>query len=182
MWSDDYTPELMSEIFEKDQGLRSVIVEKSKTLLPSDPELKSLWQEQTERDESNQKIISEMLDEHGWPSSEYKTTIPSNSDIVFLVIQHADLDYQLKYIDMVRQATESGKLEPSSYALLQDRVLMKQGKEQIYGSQLNTDPVTGKNSFMPIADEENVNKRRAEVGLEPIEEYAKYFGVEYKKK
>ena len=28
-------------------------------------------------------------------------------------------------------------------------------------------------------DEVNVNKRRASVGLGPLEEYAKYFGVDY---
>jgi len=37
----------------------------------------------------------------------------------------------------------------------------------------------GKYEFFPIVDEVNVNKRRASVGLPPLEEYAKYFGVEY---
>ncbi len=38
---------------------------------------------------------------------------------------------------------------------------------------------TGKNEFFPIEDEANVNKRRAAVGLEPLEEYAKHFGIDY---
>ena len=79
---------------------------------------------------------------------------------------------------MMREAVKKGKAFPQSLALLEDRVLTGQGKEQIYGSQLRIDS-TGKNSFFPIMDEWNVNKRRASVGLGPLEEYAKHFGVEY---
>jgi len=38
---------------------------------------------------------------------------------------------------------------------------------------------TGKYEFFPIKDEADVNKRRASVGLEPLEEYAKYFEINY---
>ena len=50
-----------------------------------------------------------------------------------------------------------------------------------YGTQLITDPTTGKNSFRPIADEIDVDKRRAAVGLQPLAEYAKRFGVIYER-
>ncbi|MEO6540026.1 MAG: DUF6624 domain-containing protein, partial [Ferruginibacter sp.] len=53
-----------------------------------------------------------------------------------------------------------------------------QGKEQIYGSQVKMNDA-GKYEFFPIKDERNVNKRRASVGLQPLEEYAKYFDIEY---
>ncbi len=54
-----------------------------------------------------------------------------------------------------------------------------QGKPHNYGTQLITDPTTGKSSLQPIADEIDVDKRRAAVGLEPLAEYAKRFGVIY---
>ena len=38
---------------------------------------------------------------------------------------------------------------------------------------------TVKHEFFPVKDEINVNKRRAFVGLQPLEEYAKYFGINY---
>jgi hypothetical protein len=63
-------------------------------------------------------------------------------------------------------------------ALLEDRILTNQGKEQIYGSQVRTNDA-GKYEFYPIMDETNVNKRRASVGLQPLEEYAKYFDINY---
>ena len=56
---------------------------------------------------------------------------------------------------------------------------MRQGKKQIYGSQVVYDK-QGAPMFYPIEDEKNVNTRRAKMGLQPIEEYAKFFGIEYK--
>lgn len=55
---------------------------------------------------------------------------------------------------------------------------MAQGKLQIYGSQLKG-PKIGALSFFPIADEPNVNKRRAAIGLEPLERYAERFEISY---
>jgi len=45
---------------------------------------------------------------------------------------------------------------------------------------LHTNQATGKTEFFPIADEAHVDERRASVGLEPLADYAKGFGLEYK--
>ncbi|MDT3404368.1 hypothetical protein [Mucilaginibacter terrae] len=37
----------------------------------------------------------------------------------------------------------------------------------------------GKATIDPIEDEPNVNKRRAAVGLQPLEDYVKQWGIEY---
>jgi hypothetical protein len=39
----------------------------------------------------------------------------------------------------------------------------------------------GRYVFYPIEDEPNVDKRRADMDLVPLEEYAGHFGIEYKK-
>lgn len=72
------------------------------------------------------------------------------------------------------------KRAPQSLPLLEDRVLTKQHKPQSYGSQLTRSSSTGTIEFFPIEDEANVNKRRAAVGLEPLEDYAKRFRLDYK--
>ncbi len=70
---------------------------------------------------------------------------------------------------MIKTAVKNGKARASSYALLQDRVLVGQGKMQIYGTQPYHDS-TG--YYMnPIEDVDNVDKRRAEIGLQPLAEY-----------
>lgn len=51
------------------------------------------------------------------------------------------------------------------------------GEKRLYGSQIQR---TGDTFVIyPIEDEPNVNKRRAEVGLQPLEEYVKQWGIEY---
>jgi hypothetical protein len=99
---------------------------------------------------------------------------------VFLVIQHADLATQERYLPIMREAVKNGKALASDLALLEDRVLTRNGKPQIYGSQLQENHTTGKYEFAPIQDAANVNKRRASVGLPPLEDYAKMMGINYK--
>jgi len=79
----------------------------------------------------------------------------------------------------MREAVKNGKALPQNLALLEDRILINQGKPQIYGSQVRLNEKAGKNEFYQIMDEPNVNKRRASVGLPPLEDYAKLFQFEY---
>ena len=64
----------------------------------------------------------------------------------------------------MQEAVKKGKAQPEALALLEDRVLTNQGKEQIYGSQIKPNE-NGKYEFYPIKDETNVNNRRASLGL-----------------
>ncbi|MCK4358231.1 MAG: hypothetical protein KAW92_05725 [Candidatus Cloacimonetes bacterium] len=64
-------------------------------------------------------------------------------------------------------------------ASIQDRVLKGNGKKQIYGSQLFINEKTGKYEFFPIKDEENVNNKRHELGLQPLEVYLKSWDIKY---
>ncbi|NUY82695.1 hypothetical protein HUK80_17465 [Flavobacterium sp. MAH-1] len=124
---------------------------------------------------ANQAIVSKILDEKGFPSQDavggYGVTA------VFLTIQHADQATREKYMPMLREAAKKGDLPNSSYALLKDRTDLGQGKKQTYGSQIVTDPDTGKSYVRPLEDPENVDKRRATVGLQPMAEYVKRWNI-----
>lgn len=91
---------------------------------------------------------------------------------LFLVIQHADQATQEKYLPMMREAVKNGKAQGSSLALLEDRVALGQGNRQIYGSQIGRDPETQIYFISPLEDPDNVDKRRAEVGLQSLADYA----------
>lgn len=54
---------------------------------------------------------------------------------------------------------------------MEDWVALRQGKNQIYGSQIGKDPETGAYYVSPLTDPVNVDKRRAEVGLGPLQAY-----------
>ncbi|PZP40871.1 MAG: hypothetical protein DI598_18930 [Pseudopedobacter saltans] len=112
------------------------------------------------------------MDTKGWLGAD-KIGKKGNQTL-FLVIQHSDKATQEKYLPMMREAVKEGKAQPDNLALLEDRVALKQGKPQIYGSQVGSDS-TGKYFVFPLLDPENVDKRRAEVGLPPLSDYLSYW-------
>mgnify|MGYP003545000465 CR=1 FL=1 len=119
--------------------------------------------------------MEEIIRQHGWPG---KSLVGDEASLAaFLIIQHADYEYQKKYFPLINEAKKQGEIDPRHVALLEDRILMREGKKQIYGSQLKRNEKTGKYEMWPVEDEENLDKRRAAVGLEPIAEYLKHFGV-----
>ena len=71
----------------------------------------------------------------------------------------------------MRDAVQNGKAKASSLALLEDRVALRKGKNQIYGSQVVWDMKTNEHYLMPLDDPENVDKRRSQVGLPPLAIY-----------
>lgn len=52
-------------------------------------------------------------------------------------------------------------------------MLMDEGKPQIYGSQIKN----GK--LYKLENPKTVNERRKEMGMEPIEDYLKYFNIQF---
>jgi hypothetical protein len=60
---------------------------------------------------------------------------------------------------------------------LEDRVAVRQAKRQTYGSQIYWNEKTSSYYVAPLNDPQNVDHRRALVGLEPIAEYAKGFDI-----
>lgn len=146
-------------------------------------EMRDLWTTITLYDSLNLIKVTKIIDKYGWPGPEVAGN--EGNQAVFLVIQHADIATQEKYLPMMRKAAKEKKAEPSSLALLEDRVALRQGKKQIYGSQIGGD---GKELWVsPLEDPDNVDKRRAEVGLGPLTEYVNHWNIkwdvnEYKKK
>lgn len=128
-------------------------------------------------DSCNLAQVEILIGKFGWMG---KSTIGTRGNYtIWLVIQHAELPAQEKYFPMMKASVEKGESDPSCLALLEDRILMRKGQPQIYGSQVVYND-KGEPVFHPIADEKNVNSRRLSVGMEPIEEYAEHFGIIYK--
>jgi hypothetical protein len=138
-----------------------------------------------EQDSINIIKIKKILDEHGWLGADIIGN--KGNTTLFLVIQHSDLVTQEKYLPTMREAVKKGNAKTSNLAFLEDRVALRKGEKQIYGSQIAPDPETGKYIVLPLIDPENVDKRRAEVGLGKFQDYISDFGMtwnveEYKKK
>lgn len=174
----DIKPRL-EKILVLDQMYRTKYMETWQKFGNKSPEMMSLGPKMLKQDQANLKYVSEILDKYGWIS--YDTIGFKANQTLFLVIQHSDSTTQERYLPLLKQAVKDNKAFGHDLALLEDRVLIKRGNKQIYGSQIQCDS-TGKNCWvLPIEDEINVDKRRAEVGLQPLAEYIKTWNIEYKK-
>ena len=131
-------------------------------------------------DKRNMARLEEIIRQHGWPGRSLVGEEAANAG--FLILQHADLTVQKKYFPLVKEGASKGEVRPADAAMLEDRILMGEGKKQIYGSAVQSGPQTGgKLALHPIEDEEHVDERRAAVGLMPLVEYLREFGLEYKR-
>ena len=168
----------LDSIYTEDQKYRQMIGDIEKKYGYESNEMKNLWNTIRQKDSINLIKVTAILDKFGWLGSD--VVGGQGNSTLFLVIQHSDQKTQEKYLPMMREAVKNGKAAGSSLALLEDRVALGQGKKQIYGSQIHRDQKTGKYFVAPIEDEFNVNKRRASVGLEPLEDYVKHWNIDYK--
>jgi hypothetical protein len=84
----------------------------------------------------------------------------------------------------MRKAAEEGELPFFRYAMMFDRDLMDQGKEQVYGTQVSCRKfknIKDECIVWPIKDPAGVNERRKKAGFtQTVEENAKRLGVEYR--
>lgn len=131
------------------------------------------WDKQLAIDISNTIFIEKLIKEQGYPGKSLVGE-PTNK-AAWLVIQHSDLIPE--YIDIIKEASEKGELSKIYSAMMEDRFLMHNEEEQIYGTQgFSFKDKNGEfiSLIWPIKDAENVNKRRIEIGYTTtVEEYTK---------
>jgi hypothetical protein len=128
------------------------------------------------KDSINIIKIEKILDKYGWVGPDVFGK--QGSETVFSVIQHADIKTQEKYLPIMRNAVKNKKADPGSFAMLQDRVSLREGKGQIYGSQIGRDE-KGVFYVDVLNDPDNVDKRRVEVGLEPLASYVQDWNIKW---
>jgi hypothetical protein len=129
------------------------------------------------QDAKNLEKANAILGKYSWLGPQ---TVGMNaSQGLFLVIQHADLATQQKYLPIIRAAEKKGEILSSNRAILEDRINIREGKKQVYGSQGFTDKQTGKSYIYPIADPDHVDDLRKSAGLEPMKAYVKNMRIEW---
>jgi len=119
----------------------------------------------------NEKKITAILGNFGWPAKELIGE--QGNWTICNVIQHADNNIRIKYLPMMRTAVKEKKLEPRFLVRAEDRIATDRGDLQIYGGQMKYYPETKSFNVWPVYDPMNIDKRRAEIGLEPIAEFLK---------
>ncbi len=120
-----------------------------------------------------------IIADHGWPTR--SKVADDGAHAAWLVVQNMPADYQALVLPKLQLAVKGGEAQAGDGALLQDRVLARSKKPQIYGSQLSLSATTGVRSVDAIEDEACVDVRRKSVGLGPLADYVKQYGVVYKR-
>lgn len=129
-----------------------------------------------ESDKKNLEFVEGIIRKHGWLGSK-DIGIKANATL-FMVIQHADLKTQEKYLPLLKQALEDKKLIGANYAMLVDRIEMKNKRPQIYGTQVVTQK--GISHIYPLLNPDSVEVWRKSIGmLTPLQFYAKAFNIEW---
>ena len=115
------------------------------------------------------KIISDI----GWPTIDLVGEEASSA--AWIICQHADHDlaFQKYCLDLMRPFVAKNKIDRKEYAYLVDRVLINEGKPQLFGTQMVDvkDWPTEEPVFKPIANREQLEHLRAIAGMEPFSVY-----------
>src|SRR5262245_59194286 len=116
---------------EDDQKHRQEMMELMDRLASSDSEkVARKWKQVVERqnplDTKNRQRLDEIVKEHGWP----KRSVFGDeaSGVAFLIVQHAEIDYQKKYLTLIKEAVANKEARRSDLAMLEDRILRREGK------------------------------------------------------
>jgi hypothetical protein len=171
--------------FRKDHGLM-VNNKTANEKLNSDPTLKdgimAISNRMHEGDEKRTRRLKEIVATYGWPGRSLVGWEASAA--AYLLIAHAvkdvatgapDLEFQKLSLDLMSKMGPC-EVDSTQLASLTDRVLLYEGKKQMYGIMLTRNEKQEKVP-QPIEDEANVDKRRAKLGLQPLAEYLRRSGA-----
>jgi len=136
--------------------------------IPEEDYTGDLWKKQRMLDTTNLQRIKRLIERYGYPG---KSLVGEPTNLVALeVIAHNPGEVE-EYLDVLKKAAEKGEIPMTQVAILEDKHLMMQDKEQIYGTQAQ---ITAENGFFiwPVVDPETLNERRKAAGFKrTIEEY-----------
>ena len=176
-------PEVRTELIQRerlDQKARKDLIDFLKTTgfaqLPkpiTDTILLARMKEVSERlvaiDDDNLKYMKPLVEKHGWLS---KTLVGTDgAKAAWLMLQHSDKDreFQKQCLEVMKKLPQ-GEVDPKDIAYLTDRVLVGEGKEQLYGTQLRTN-AKGELEIAPLFEPGAVDERRQRMGLGPLKDY-----------
>ena len=169
----EQTDSLLSELHERDQQIRhklmsvqqAYIAEQRTELIDS---IVMLVAEQDRADSLNRVAVDSLL-QNGWPDG----LSEQSNRTIWLIIDHADVDYQERYLPLIEQQAVRGTISPSDYATLLDRVNVRRQRPQRYGTQTGYKQRDDEafTFVYPIEDIDALDSLRLSVGLDSMHLY-----------
>ncbi|MEN9611098.1 MAG: hypothetical protein RLZZ628_1912 [Bacteroidota bacterium] len=119
--------------------------------------------------------VRAVLDKYGWLGADQIGSLAV--DGLWRIIQHSTLPVQQKYLPLLRATARRKQASMEHLALLEDKVAVREGRKQWYGTQFRYDPIMKISHLEPLDAPELVDKRRATMGMEPLSATLKENGV-----
>jgi len=128
-------------------------------------------------DKINREEFKQIFKTTGLITSEYGKDAQL---VAFLLVQHmprSEISFMKRYLSLMKKNLED--IEPLNFAMLCDRVETWQNKPQIYGTQfVSVENKDNTFKLKELKDPELVDKRRKDIGLEPLTDYIKKLSKE----
>lgn len=157
----------LKEIQDRDQSIRLFLLEVEKR--KENSLTKQVRTIMKNVDQESAVKVCNIIDKYGWLGSDEAGS--EGNLTLFLAIQHVDdLIVQEKYLPLLKAAVQNGKADGWHLAFLTDRILMNQGKKQIYGTQKIINKDSGDWYIVPLQNPDIVDELRKEIGLSPLAE------------
>jgi hypothetical protein len=156
-----------------DRAVRADLVARGELHRPGyHPEMEAVHRRHTAR-------LRAIIAACGWPG--YSLVGEDGCRAAGFIVQHAILDHELqrRCVGLLQEAVDRGEAAPFMLALLTDRVLMDEGKPQVYGTQYVGSKGGGIEPW-PIAEPDKVDERRAAVGLPSMAENEARINVQHR--
>ena len=120
----------------------------------------------------HQPLLEKIIRQYGYPG--FRQVGEKSANNFWLLVQHADAhpDFQRRVLQLMQPQVKLKNASPVNYAYLTDRVAINAGQPEEYGTQVEyAGSGLGKAVPKSLRDPQNVNKRRAAIGMEPLENY-----------
>jgi len=157
---DQLLDELM-QLQRRDTDMRARLLKEGRLYGEYAPEMQQVHRE-------NAYALDRLIGEHGWPGIGLVGS--DGCRAAWIVAQHAICTppLQRRFRDLLAEAADRGDAPRKMAALLSDRIRFNESRPQVYGTVLDWNE-NGELSC-EIEDPENVDARRAAVGLPPFAE------------
>jgi hypothetical protein len=175
-------------VFAEARRRQAEVEERYSTHAPSHPELRDRISRLLEKDQAvrektgfNLEKMNEqdlltagplkaIFAQYGVPTYDM-VGVQASKDFIVMV-QHQPPEFRRAVLPKLKLNVDAGQADPGAYAMVYDRTQRDQGRNQLYGEQLEC--TTGKSlDLAPIDDATEVNLRRARLGLMRVELYAR---------
>ncbi len=151
---------VLEKMVYRDQEIRRILID---SIGLQSPDAGKYVKQMMDIDADNQQKLKVILDKYGWiPQSKIGKKA---AEAFFYIVQHADAGLMEKWFPEFKRLADINEADKVACAMMEDRLLMRRGRKQIYGSQAATFRADGKLAIWPIENPKTVNERRKKLGF-----------------